>query len=229
MYFDVIDPFLFAGCHGGGLGPLRLLGPLDQSEQRAEKVNELWAQVIDMDNKLRVNDEELKNEFELVAQNVKYERLQDELGLLKGNLAWFDADNRSLKSQLDEAKEEIRTVAVKAVSEYQSSAQMDALRQTIRDEDFEEVADSFAYPTTTSHPDWDLSYLGNHLAVQIAEWRAESQASQPSVEGQPVAAASPAREVQEAPAPLPDGPPEQVIEGDQEPVIRHAESDASLE
>ena len=26
MYFEVADPFLFAGCHGGGLSPARLFG-----------------------------------------------------------------------------------------------------------------------------------------------------------------------------------------------------------
>ena len=50
--------------------------PLDQSEQRAEKVKELRAQVINLENKLRVKDEEFKNnEVKLVVQNVKYERL----------------------------------------------------------------------------------------------------------------------------------------------------------
>ena len=49
---------------------------LDQSEQRAEKMKELEAQVINKKNKLRGKDEELKNnEVELVAQNVKYEKL----------------------------------------------------------------------------------------------------------------------------------------------------------
>ena len=53
----------------------------------------------DLENKLRVKDEKLKNnEIELVALNVKYERVQDKLGLLKGELARLDADNRSLKS-----------------------------------------------------------------------------------------------------------------------------------
>ena len=164
-----------------------------------------------------------------MAQNVKYERLQDELGLLKGDLAQFDADNRSLKSQLDEAKEEIGTVIVKAISEYQSSAEMATLRQTIQDEAFEEAVESFAYNIAISHPDWDLSYLGNRLVVQIAEWRAESQAGQPLIEERLAAAASLAHEVQEALAPPPDGPHEQVIEGDQEPEIRPAESNASLE
>ena len=42
-------------------------------------------------------------------------------------------------------------------------------------------------------------------------------------------AASAVNEIQEVPAPLPDGLPEQVIEGDQEPVIRPVESDASIE
>ena len=36
-------------------------------------------------------------------------------------------------------------------------------------------------------------------------------------------------EIQEVPALLPEGPPEQVIEGDQEPATWPAESDASIE
>ena len=88
--------------------------------------------MIDLESKLRVKDEELKNnEVELVAQTVKYEKLQDGLGLLKRDLARFDANNRSLKSKLTEAKEEIRTANVKAISEYQSSTEMNALKQTI--------------------------------------------------------------------------------------------------
>ena len=51
-------------------------GPLDQSEQRAEKMKQLQAQVIDLENRLWVKDEELKNnKVELVAQIVKYEKL----------------------------------------------------------------------------------------------------------------------------------------------------------
>ena len=50
---------------------------------------------------------------------------------------------------------------------------MAALRQTIRDEAFEEAVESFAYTTATQHPDWDFSYLSAHLASQIAEWHAE--------------------------------------------------------
>ena len=129
-------------------------------------MKELRSQVTDLKNKLRVNNEELKNKkVELVALNMKYERIQDELGLLKGELAQLDADNRSLKSQLNEAKEEARIAAAKAVSEYQSLAEMAALRQTIRDKAFKKVAESFAYTTATQHPDWDLSYLGDHLAA----------------------------------------------------------------
>ena len=51
-------------------------GPLDQSELRAEKMNQLQAQVSDLETKLRVKDEELKNnEVKLVAETVKYEKL----------------------------------------------------------------------------------------------------------------------------------------------------------
>ena len=57
---------------------------------------------------------------------------------------------------------------VKVVSEYQSSAEMAALKQTIWDKTYEEAAESFAYTTTIRHPDWDLSYFGDHLAAQIA-------------------------------------------------------------
>ena len=55
---------------------------------------------------------------------------------------------------MNEAKEEVRTAVTKAVSEYQSSAEMATLRQTIWDEAFEEVAESFAYTTAVQHPDW---------------------------------------------------------------------------
>ena len=41
--------------------------------------------------------------------------------------------------------------------------------------------------------------------------------------------ASPADEVQEVPPPPPEDLPEQVIEGDQEPVVRAMESDRSIE
>ena len=85
--------------------------------------------MINLENRLWVKDEDLKNnEVKLVAQTVKYEKLQDELGLLKGDLARFDANNRSLKSKLNEARQEIGIAAVKAVSEYQLSAEMAALK-----------------------------------------------------------------------------------------------------
>ena len=71
--------------------------PLDQSEQRAKKVRELQVQVTDLENKLGTKEEELKNnEIELVARNKRFERAQVEVGLLKGELAWLHAENRSL-------------------------------------------------------------------------------------------------------------------------------------
>ena len=103
--------------------------PLDQSEQRAEKVRKLHAQVTDLESKLKAKEEELKNnEIELVARSEKYEKVQDELRLLKGELARFYAENSSLQALLNEAKEEAGTVTAKAISEYQSSAEMTALR-----------------------------------------------------------------------------------------------------
>ena len=50
---------------------------------------------------------------------------------------------------------------------------MAALRQSILNEATEEAAESFAYTTAVQHLDWDLAYLGDHLAAQIAEWCAE--------------------------------------------------------
>ena len=48
--------------------------PLDQAEQRAEKLRELYAQVTDLENKLGDKEEEIKsNEIELVTQTEKYE------------------------------------------------------------------------------------------------------------------------------------------------------------
>ena len=160
----------------------------------------------DLKNKLRAKEEELKsNEIELVIQIEKYEQVQAEVGLLKGELARFHADNRLLQTQMNKAKEEAGAAATKAVSEYQSSAEMATLKQTIRDEAFEEATESFVCTTVTQHPDWDLSYLGDHLAAQIAEWRAELPIEQPPTEGRLAASVLPVEEVQEVPAPLPDG------------------------
>ena len=73
--------------------------PLDQAEQQAEKLRELRARVTNLQNKLRAKEEELKsNEIELVARTEKYEQVQAEVGLLKGELAWLHADNISLQT-----------------------------------------------------------------------------------------------------------------------------------
>ena len=85
---------------------------------------------------------------------------------------------------------------------------MAALRQTIRDEAFEEAAESFAYTTAIQHPDWNLFYLGDRLATQIAEWRAELLVEQPPTEGHSTAPVLPIEEVHEVLAPLLDSLPE---------------------
>ena len=49
--------------------------PLDQSEQRAEKVRQLRAQVTELEGKLGAKKEQLKNnEIELVDRTERYER-----------------------------------------------------------------------------------------------------------------------------------------------------------
>ena len=123
-----------------------------------------------MEKKLATKEEELKNnEIELVARNERFKRAQAEVGLLKGELATLHVDSRSLKDKLGEAK----AVAANTVSEYQSSTKMATLKQTTRDEAYEEAVESFAYTTATQHPDWDLAYLRDHLAPHIVEWRAK--------------------------------------------------------
>ena len=64
-------------------------------------------------------------------------------------------------------------MAAKAVSEYQSSAEMVAHKQTIHNEAYKEAAESFTYTKVAQHPEWDLAYLGDHLAAQIPEWHVE--------------------------------------------------------
>ena len=71
--------------------------------------------------------------------------------------------------------------------------------------------------------------MGDHLAAQIAEWRAEAQASRPPTKERPIVAMPPVEEIQEVPVPLPDSFLEQVIEGKQEPAVRPIKSDASIE
>ena len=73
-----------------------------------------------------------------------------------------------MKLQLKEAK----AVVANEVSEYQSSEKMVILRQTLHDEAYEEAMEAFAYTTATTHPEWDLAYLGEHLVDQIIGWRA---------------------------------------------------------
>ena len=94
---------------------------------------------------------------------------------------------------------------MKVAFQYQSSAEMVALKQTIWDEAYEEAAESFTYTTAVRHSDWDLSYLGDHLAAQIMEWHVEAQADRPPAEEHPAPAVAPVDEIQEVPAPLPDG------------------------
>ena len=62
-----------------------------------------------------------------MARNERFERAQAEIRLLKRELARLHANNRSLQDQLREAK----ATAAKAASEYQSSVEMAAFKQTI--------------------------------------------------------------------------------------------------
>ena len=107
--------------------------------------------------------------------------------------------NRSLKDQLEEAK----VTAANMVSEYQFSAEMAALKQTIHDKAYEEAAEAFVYTTTTRHLNWDLAYHGANLAYQIVEWRAELQANQPHAEECPARPPSPVAEPLAVPPPHP--------------------------
>ena len=77
-------------------------------------------------------------------------------------------------------------MATNAISEYQSSVKMATLKRTVHDEAYEEAVEAFVYTTGTRHLDWDLAYLGAHLADQIAEWRADMQAIRPPSEERPI-------------------------------------------
>ena len=102
--------------------------------------------MIELERKLKEKEEELKsNEIKLMARNERFERVQVEVGLLKGELAKLHSNNKSLQDQLGEAKAE----ATKAVSEYQSSTEMAALKQTIRNEAIEKAVEFFVYTMTT--------------------------------------------------------------------------------
>ena len=87
------------------------------------------------------------------------------------------------------------------VSKYQSSVEIAVLKQTIHDEAYDEAAEAFAYTMRTRHMDWDLAYLGAHMANQITEWRTKLQANQPPVEECRVGPPSLAVEPQVVPPP----------------------------
>ena len=83
--------------------------------------------VTESEKKLATKEEELKNNaIDLVARTERLERAQAEIGLLKGELARLYMKNRSMEVQLEEAK----VAAANTVYEYQSSAEMVALKQT---------------------------------------------------------------------------------------------------
>ena len=128
--------------------------------------------MVESEKTLSVKEEELKNnEIDLVARTEWQEKAQAEIGLLKRELARLYEESRSLKLQLKKAK--ATATAANAVSEYQSSEEMAELRQTLHDETYEEVAKAFTYTTATTHSEWDLAYLKEHLVDQIAKWRAQ--------------------------------------------------------
>ena len=78
-----------------------------------------------------------------------------------------------MRPQLEQAK----ATMANAVSEYQSSEEMVALRKSLHDEGYEEAAEAFAYTVVTTHLDWDLTFLGEHLIDQIVVWRAKYRAT----------------------------------------------------
>ena len=201
--------------------------PLDLSKQRAAKIKQL----VELEKKLSVREEEIKNNaIDLVAKFKELEKAQAEIGLLKGQLARLHEEGRLLRLQLDEAKAE----AANAVFEYQSSEEMAALKQTFHDEGYEEAAEAFAYTAMVTHPNLDLGFLGEHLANQTAAWRSEHRAAQPLANERPASPTatrppSSAFEPSTIPFPPHEVHPEHVIEGDQEPAVRVAESDGSVE
>ena len=135
-----------------------------------------------------------------------------------------------MKLQLEEAK----VAAANAVSKYQSSEEMASLRKTLHDKAYEDTAKAFAYTMATTYSEWDLAFLGKHLINQITEWRTGLQAAQVPVDERPASQASARPPSSSAkplviPPPPPKVLPEQVIEGNQEPVARLTESDESIE
>ena len=118
-----------------------------------------------------------------------------------------------------------------AVSEYQSSEEMAALKQTLHDEGYKEATEAFEHTMATIHLDWDLAVLGEHLIDQITAWCAEHRATHPPVDECPAAVRppSPSFEPPEVPPPPPKVHPEQVIEDDPEPAVRAAENNGNVE
>ena len=119
---------------------------------------------------MAAKEEELKNnEIKLVARNERFKKAQAKVELLKGELARLHADNRSLKNQLGEAK----VAAANEVSEYQSSLEMAALKQTICEEAYGKPQTLSQTPRQLSIRTGTWTYLGDHLAAQIEEWHVE--------------------------------------------------------
>ena len=121
--------------------------PLDLSKQQAAKIKALKEQLVESDKKLSVREKELKtNAIDLVAKSEELKKAQVEIGLLKGEVARHHKEGRSLRLQLEQAK----VVAANAVSKYQSSEEMAALKQNLHDEGYEDAAEVFAYIVVTT-------------------------------------------------------------------------------
>ena len=92
----------------------------------------------------------------------------------------------------------------------------------------------FAYTIATTRPNWDLTFLSEHLIDQIVAWRAEHRATHPPTDNHPAsptAVRPPSLSVEppEIPLPPPEVLLEQVIEDESTLAIRSIESDWSVE
>ena len=138
------------------------------SDKRVAKVNLLKEQLVESEKKLTAKEEELKaNRIDLVAKSEELEKAWTEMGNLGESL--LGSIRRLGRPQLEQAKIAIAN----AISEYQASEEMAALRKSLLDEGFEENAQAFRNTMASTHLDWDLAFLGEHLINQIAAWRDE--------------------------------------------------------
>ena len=110
-----------------------------------------------------------------MAKAEELKKARTNVAQLGGKLTRLREEVPSLRPQLDQA----RTAATLAVSEFQTLEEMAVTKKSSHDAGFNVGMQALTYIVVMEHLDWDLSFFGKELSVQVVVWRDQWQASLP--------------------------------------------------